>query len=86
MNMAAENPNEIWFGFILYDYLKLSAYPEFPYMEFNVPRKELCEVNNYKYMITIDGDVSPWARGPTILYSESVPIVVESKRTPLYEK
>ena len=37
-------------------------------------------------MITIDGNVSSWARGPNILYSDSVPIVVESSNTPLYQK
>ena len=37
-------------------------------------------------MITIDGNVSSWGRGPNILGSDSVPIVVESRGTPLYQR
>ena len=36
-------------------------------------------------MITLDGWVSPWERGPQILYSESVPIIVDSLFSPLYK-
>ena len=38
--------------------------------------KSICEDLNYKYIITIDGWTSPWFRGPMILKSNSVPIVV----------
>ena len=37
-------------------------------------------------MISIDGNASPWARGSQILFSDSVPIIVESKSTPLYQR
>jgi len=47
-------------------------------------KKELYEDLNYKYLIAIDGWVSGWLRGPMILKSNSVPIVVESKFKPLY--
>jgi hypothetical protein len=39
---------------------------------------------NYKYVISIDGWVSSWLRGPMILLSGSVPIIVETEYTPLY--
>jgi hypothetical protein len=39
---------------------------------------------NYKYLIAIDGWVSGWLRGPLILKSNSVPLVVDSKYKPLY--
>ena len=38
--------------------------------------KELCEDLNYKYLIAIDGYVSGFYRGPHILLSNSVPIIV----------
>ena len=79
--MSIERPEDIWLGFIILENQKLEE-PEFASKM--VKRKDLCEVQNYKYQITIDGNASPWARGPQILYSESVPIVVESKSTPLY--
>ena len=41
---------------------------------------------DYKYTITLDGNFSPWARGPSMLYSKSVPLVVESEGTPLYQR
>ena len=44
----------------------------------------LCEDLNYKYLIAIDGWVSGWLRGPMILKSSSVPIIVESNYKPLY--
>jgi hypothetical protein len=46
--------------------------------------KELCEDVDHKYIITIDGWTSPWFRGPMLLKSNSVPIVVMSKASPLY--
>ena len=46
--------------------------------------KPLCEDLDHKYIITIDGWTSPWLRGPMILKSNSVPIVVMSKASPLY--
>ena len=46
--------------------------------EYKVSKKDICEASEFKYMITLDGNVAPWARGPQILYSESVPIVAES--------
>lgn len=85
MEMATQYPDDIWFGLIMYNHTKLDEFKERPNMDFSVSRKDLCEVNDYKYMITLDGHASPWARGPEILYSESVPIVVESKFTPLYQ-
>ena len=45
---------------------------------------ELCAEINHKYMITIDGHASSWIRGPLILYSSAVPVVIESRFTPLY--
>jgi hypothetical protein len=45
--------------------------------------KLLCEDLDYKYLIAIDGWASGWFRGPSILQSNSVPIVVESSFTPL---
>ena len=41
---------------------------------------------NYKYIIAIDGWASGWFRGPMILKSNSVPIIVDSDHTPLYLK
>lgn len=83
MKMSIEHPNEIWLGFIILENQKMEE-PEFSFKM--VERKDICEISNYKYMITIDGNVSPWARGPLILYSDSVPIVVETESTPLYQK
>jgi len=36
-------------------------------------------------MITLDGWVSAWERGPQILYSESVLLAVDSNWSPLYQ-
>jgi hypothetical protein len=47
-------------------------------------RKELCEDLDFKYHIAIDGWVSGWLRGPMLLKSNSVPIVVETSFKPLY--
>ena len=46
--------------------------------------KELCDEIDYKYLIAIDGWVSGWFRGPSILQSNSVPILVDSSYTPLF--
>lgn len=48
-------------------------------------RLDSCQTN-HKYMIVIDGDSSSWTRGPLALYSSAVPLVVESRFTPLYQK
>ena len=48
-------------------------------------KQDLCEITQYKYMITVDGNVSPWARGAQMLYSESVPLIAESGSQPLYQ-
>ena len=40
----------------------------------------------WKYMITIDGYIAPWGRGPNILYSDSVLIMVDTIYEPLYAK
>lgn len=45
---------------------------------------ELCEEMKHKYMIVIDGHASSWLRGPLMLYSSAVPIVIKSRFTPLY--
>ena len=42
------------------------------------------EINKYKYAIHIDGHASSWGRGAMILFSQAVPIVIESKFTPMY--
>lgn len=42
------------------------------------------EINKYKYGIHIDGHASSWGRGSMILFSQAVPIVIESKFTPMY--
>jgi len=47
-------------------------------------RNELCEDLNNKYHIAIDGWVSGWLRGPLLLKSNSVPIIVETSFKPLY--
>lgn len=60
MDMAAQNPDDIWFGYILHLNLKHEDYSEPPPLKFNVSRKDMCEVNNYKYMITLDGHASSW--------------------------
>ena len=52
--------------------------------EYKTGKRDICEASEFKYMITLDGYASPFARGPQILYSESVPIVVESFHQPLY--
>lgn len=44
------------------------------------------EINKYKYGILIDGHASSWGRGLMILYSQAVPIVIESAFTPMYIK
>ena len=44
----------------------------------------LCEQIEYKYIISLDGNASSWLRGPEILGSNSVPLIVESEHTPLY--
>ena len=38
-----------------------------------------------KYIIALDGWASGWFRGPMILKSNSVPIIVDSDYTPLYK-
>ena len=48
--------------------------------------KELCQDLNYKYLLSIDGWVSPWLRPALLLKSNSVPLIVESQFTPLYFK
>ena len=48
--------------------------------------KELCHDLDYKYIISIDGETSEFLRGPLILMSTSVPLIVESEWTPLYMK
>ena len=50
----------------------------------NFGKLELCAEIKYKYMIAIDGHASGWLRGPLILYSSAVPLVIESRFTPLY--
>ena len=47
-------------------------------------RNDLCQDINFKYLIAIDGWVSGWLRGPLILKSNSVPIIVETSFKPLY--
>lgn len=66
--MAAEYPDEIWFGYIINAPKQREDYVEVPPAEFRVYRKDQCEVNNYKYIIVMDGQISPWGRGPQILY------------------
>lgn len=44
----------------------------------------LCENFNHKYYIAIDGNASGFMRGPIILASNTVPIVIESLYRPLY--
>jgi hypothetical protein len=46
--------------------------------------KNLCDELDYKYLISIDGWVSAWFRGPNILQSNSVPLIIESAFTPLF--
>jgi hypothetical protein len=46
----------------------------------------LCDQQQYKYMLSLDGLVSGWERFYQILYSESVPVLVESKYSPIYQK
>ena len=50
--------------------------PEKEYEWNHWDHKELCDELDYKYLIAIDGWVSGWFRGPSILQSNSVPIVV----------
>jgi len=37
-------------------------------------------------LISLDGNAGPWARGAQILFSESVPIIVETAGSPLHVK
>ena len=45
----------------------------------------ICEQIKYKYMIVVDGDASSWLRGPLLLYSNAVPVVIETRFAPLYQ-
>lgn len=47
--------------------------------------EEICEqLNHYKYMVIVDGDSSSWLRAPLILYSNAVPLLIETRFAPLY--
>ena len=46
--------------------------------------KHFCDDLDYKYIISIDGWLSSWMRGPNILQSNSVPLMVETLFQPLY--
>lgn len=40
--------------------------------------EEMCTKMEYKYMISLDGNISPWGRTPNILYADTVPLIVDS--------
>lgn len=84
MHLSNDNPDLIYFG--LSDNTHNFKEEDIPdqYKNTLYFREELCTRMDYKYMITIDGYVSPWGRGPLILFSESVLIIVESRNKPLY--
>ena len=58
--------------------------PETNYAWNHWDHKELCDEIDYKYLIAIDGWVSGWFRGPSVLQSNSVPLVVKTSFTPLF--
>jgi hypothetical protein len=85
MWLAENNLDKIEFGITKFlDKVKLEDVPErFKGLLYT---EELCTKMEYKYMITIDGNISPWGRGPNILYADVVPLVVESEFSPLHQK
>lgn len=85
MWLAEENQDMIEFGVTKFlDKVKMEDIPErFKSLLFT---EEMCTKMEYKYMISIDGNISPWGRTPNILYADAVPIVVESQFTPLNSK
>ena len=48
--------------------------------------EEICDQIQYKYMVIVDGDASSWLRGPLVLYSNAVPLLIETRFAPLYQK
>ena len=78
MHLSNDNPDLIHFGLSDTSFnFKDEDIPD-KYKDTLYFREELCTRMDFKYMITIDGMVSPWGRGPLILYSDSVLLVVES--------
>ena len=55
-----------------------------PYPRDKVEFKEFGQINNYKYLIACDGFISDFNRPMLTLYSDAVPIIVESEYSPLY--
>jgi hypothetical protein len=49
-----------------------------------VPQKRICDMLEFKYLISIDGWASDSFRASMILKSNSVPVIIESNFTPLH--
>jgi hypothetical protein len=85
MHLAVENPDYLYFGLSnALDVVKEEDIPE-QYKNTLLYVEALCTRMDFKYMLTIDGNISPWGRGPNILFSDSVLMVVESSHQPLYQ-
>ena len=66
LHLADENPDLINFGISKYtdELIKVEDIPEkFKPENYQKNYKELRETNDFKYMITIDGNVAAWGRG-----------------------
>lgn len=83
MWIAEENQDKIEFGVTKFlDKVKMEDVPErFKNLLYT---EEMCTKMEYKYMISIDGNISPWGRTPNILYADTVPIIVETHFIPLH--
>ena len=83
MWIAEENQDKIEFGVTKFlDKVKEKDIPE-RFKNGLLYTEELCTKMDYKYMISIDGNISPWGRTPNILNANAVPLIVQSKFTPL---
>ena len=84
MQLSIENEEilEVWFSKFEKDYKNYTkTLPKNKLREYSLP---LCEDLDYKYAIAIDGNIAGWQRGPLLLLSNMVPLIVESKYKPLY--
>ena len=84
MHMAVKHPDLLYFGLSnALDIVKEEDIPD-EFKNTLLFNEQMCTRMDYKYMITIDGNISPWGRGPQIMYSDSVLLAVESTSDPLY--
>ena len=69
----------------IFDHVKFEDIPERYKLRWKTVAVELCRMGQmYKYNIAMDGYIAGWERHHQILYSDAVPIIVETLFQPIY--